>query len=744
MTEVQASTKQALQKLNEQLTCAVCLEPYTDPKLLQCFHVFCENCLKPRVAHDNPQGQVVECPNCRQLTSLPQNGVPGLQGAVVLHHLLHARDILKRGSAPSETKCDKCGKREPSCFCQTCGFVCEVCEQVHTEWKELFSHKIISLKSLTEDSSNVVLPVKKPLQCSNHPGSELDLYCETCEVMICRDCILKVHHDHQYDVLEDAFPKHKDEIVAALQPVEQQLASVDKALEGLDTRCGQITDQRQTIETDIKRRFHQLHKALAARQEELTTQLDEMAQQKLKSLATQRDELELAATRLKTCLDCMQDGLKNGSQGEILTIEKPFVQQIKKVTAKLAPKALAPCELADLRFTSSQNQTLQAYQQFGAIASQQVCPATCHAEGSGVLVAAVGEISKATVNIVDQNGKEYKLPAELSCELVSSDGSSRVNGGVERVKENKYEISYRPQRGGRHLLHIRVDEKEIAKSPFSVAVITNIPTVIKGLQHPSLLTTNDQGQIIVAEYSGHCVSLLSNEGKKIRSFGCHGSGPGELDGPYGVVLTSRGEYLVCDYNNSRLQLFSAEGEALKCIGTRGSGPLQFCGPLCSGVHPHSNNVYVTDNGNSRVQILAPDFTFLAAFGSVGSGKGQFDNVCGVGFDSTGNVYITERGNHRVQVFTAVGEYIRQFGKEGNREGELSEPVGIAIDSSGVVYVSEWDNHRISLFTQDGHFLRWLGTQGEGMGQFSYPSGVTVSNEGRLYVCDQYNGRIQLF
>ena len=243
MAELPSSTQQALQKLEDQLTCAVCLEPYTDPKLLQCFHVFCENCLK-HLVRQTPQGQVVECPTCRHPTSLPQNGVPGLQGAFLMHHLFDIQDTLKKVRTPAKTQCNKCKKRESSCYCRTCGFICERCKDIHPEWEEFSSHEIISLDQLMGDVTNLVPPVKTVLQCSKHTDKQLDLFCETCEEMICRDCIVRVHRNHQYDLATDAFPKHKDVIVASLQPVEQQLASVNKALEGLDTECGQITHQR--------------------------------------------------------------------------------------------------------------------------------------------------------------------------------------------------------------------------------------------------------------------------------------------------------------------------------------------------------------------------------------------------------------------------------------------------------------------------------------------------------------------
>ena len=321
MAELPSSAQKALQKLKEQLTCPVCLEHYTNPKLLECFHVFCENCIKP-LARQTPHGQVVECPNCRQPTSLPKNGVPG---AFLIHHLFDIHDTLEKVSAPVKTQCQKCKKRESSCYCRTCKFICEKCKDFHSEWEEFATHEIISLEQLTSNVMNHVSPAKKVLQCPSHPEKQVDLFCETCEEMICRDCIVRVHRDHQYDLVRAAFPKHKDEIVASLQPVEQQLASVNKALDGMDTLCGTIMDQRQALKTQVKSNMHQIHQALEAREEELIVQIDQMADQKLKNAAAQQDQMELVATRLKSCRDFVRESLKTGSPGEILNIKKGVV-----------------------------------------------------------------------------------------------------------------------------------------------------------------------------------------------------------------------------------------------------------------------------------------------------------------------------------------------------------------------------------------------------------------------------------
>ena len=36
----------ALKELDEQLTCSVCLDQYTNPKTLQCHHSFCLTCIE--------------------------------------------------------------------------------------------------------------------------------------------------------------------------------------------------------------------------------------------------------------------------------------------------------------------------------------------------------------------------------------------------------------------------------------------------------------------------------------------------------------------------------------------------------------------------------------------------------------------------------------------------------------------------------------------------------------------------
>ena len=739
------SVAKVLKKLADQLECSICLDSFTDPKLLQCFHVFCKDCLEPLVLRDQ-HGLSLRCPNCRRSTLLPANGVSGLQPAFLVHHLFEIQDTLqkiKQGQEGQKTLCEKCKKkREANGFCRDCGkFVCEACIDVHMNWDEYSTHKVISLEQLKSDATEMVIPTKKTLYCSKHPGKELDLFCETDKELICRDCIVRTHCDHQYDLVNEAFPKHRDAIASHLEPVKQQLNTVNKAIHDLGTTQDQIMDQRAAIEIDVQRKMRQLHEALEVRETELIGQLDQMMQQKLKSLSIQRDELELVQTRLNSCLEFVSDSLKTGSKGEILAMEKPVVQQVKEMCAEFDPRKLPPCKQADMALTAS-SELLPACQQFGQVS--RVCPEKCYATGKGLELATVGEQSTVTVHAIDAQGSKFAKPLPLiSCELVPSSGE-RMKCEVKPSKSSEYQVDYRPTRRGRHQLHIKVSDQHIRGSPFAVVALGKLeaPTrTITGLNKPCGVAVDTSGQIVIAETGGHCISTYSS-GKKIRSFGQYGSAPGQFQGPCGVAVDRAGNILVVDGFNHRIQKFTADGNFIASVGSYGHKPLQFSNPLGIGISL-CENVYICDRNNYRVQILNPDMTFCTSFGSEGSGDGQFKFPWDVTFDRRGNVYVADSANHCIQVFTEDGQFLRKFGKEGRGEGKLNFPASVAIDSDDVVYVAEKNNHLISLFSSEGHFLRSFGTWGTGPGQFNQPHGIAIDKDGLVCVCDRNNDRLQI-
>ena len=738
------AAEKALHKIQEQVTCGICLEPYTQPKLLKCFHVFCEKCLQSLVRGGR---QSVTCPHCRQETPLAVGGVSALQGAFYIHYLFDIQDALQKVSSSDQPMCNKCKKREAVGFCRTCGFVCQRCVEIHQEWDDLSTHDIIDLETLTGDVTTLVPPLKKTLFCSKHPAKEADLYCDKCDELICRDCIVRVHRDHQYDLVPESFAKHEREMVSSVKPVEEQIAALTRAVELVDAECAAVVEQKTAVVAEIRTTITHARQALEERERELVGVAEQLAQQKVKTLTAQRDQLELQIAQRRSCQDFVEESRRTCSQGEILRMKSPLVKQTEELTGSFKPETLALAEQADLEFLHSLHELKKTCQQFGKVYCHPVYPEKCRASGEGMKVAMRGQAVSLCVEALDREGEAYLRPVDsLRCELVSSDGSSRVRGSVKRRDGNRYDITYQPRLIGRHQLHILIEERPILNSPFTVTILPNLTApanIIGDLNRPWGIAVREGGEVVVAEWGGYYVSMISANGEK-KSFGSSGSAHGQFNGPAGVAIGAGGNILVVDFSNCRIQQFSSTGKHLKTVGTRGSGPLQFQNPLGIAVHPHTHKVYVAEYGNHRIQVLNSDLTYSSSFGSEGSNNGEFIQPLDISTDSAGNVYVADRDNHRIQVFTVGGEYMRQLGKKGKGEGELDYPVSVAVDSHNLVYVGEYGNNRVSIISTDGEFIKSFGSKGNGCGQFKAPYGIVLDRNGTVHVCDTDNNRIQIF
>ena len=703
--------EKVLEKLEDQLNCSICLDTYTDPKLLQCFHVYCRQCLVPLVDRDQ-QGQLgLTCPICRQVTPIPGRGVAGLQSAFHINRFLEIKESFQNPAATPEVA-------EPT----------------------------------------DVNPVNEKVgHCLVHEGKELELYCETCGELICTRCALKggKHQTHHYEELKQAFEKYKAEITSLLGPMEKEVTVITKALAQLDARCGEISDQRTATAVNIHTTFRRLREVLDVRETELIGQLDLETQVKLKSLAAQRDQIETTLAQLHSCLHFMRESLRTGNEGDVLMMKATTLTQTKELTTPFPSDILEPNAKADMRFSASTDMPVVCRKYGQVFSPGSPDPSRCHITGEGAeFTVQVGERSTAILQAINFEGKpcEELVMKSLECEILSEMADTRTSCSVasERRGQGQYKISYQPTVKGKHQLHIKVQGQHIKGSPFRVPVkspVEKLGTPIRsigGVSEPRGVAINQKGEVVVAQYYGHCVSVFSPSGEKIRSFGTQGSGPGQFACPRDVAIDSDGGIVVADGNNHCIQRFTSEGQYSASVGTKGSGRLQFNTPNGIAFNARSNKVYVADTANCRVQILNSDLTFSSTFGTKGSGKGQFDYPWDTACDSTGKVYVADTFNHRIQVFTANGKFLRMFGRHGQGRGELDLSAGVAIDASNMVYVSEGDNHRVSIFTSEGRFVMSFGGKGEGPGEFVSPGGLAVDDSGVVYVCDCVNNRVQIF
>ena len=198
-------------------------------------------------------------------------------------------------------------------------------------------------------------PCPKPKAIQQHlfrntRPSQLELFCESCEEVICLHCIIRQHKDHQYDLVAGVFTRHKEIIVASIVSLRKHQEVIGQALLAFDVREQDISQQDRTVEHNIKESICQLIEVLQQRESALLSDLHQITEHKLKALSVQRERVEMILMQVDTCLAFAEESLADGNEGEILATKKAFLKQAEVIINDIGQETLNPIERADTCF----------------------------------------------------------------------------------------------------------------------------------------------------------------------------------------------------------------------------------------------------------------------------------------------------------------------------------------------------------------------------------------------------------
>ena len=277
-------------KLEERLTCPVCLDHYTNPKILPCHHSFCQQCLERLPLDKKNETYYLSCPTCRHRTEVPpEKGVGALPVA------FHINDL-----------------------------------------KEMYS--------LTKKT--VDLSVSQEATCSDH-GKPLELFCETCGTVICVTCQVRIHKHHEYDLISDSYTKHCQKLRECLSPVEKKKKALKKVLSALAEREGEIRERGEGVLEEIHEMVEEMIAVLRESEKKLTEQAKRVTDDKLKVLSEQMKSAEMSLSLLEDVEDYVGQSLKTGSPQQVLRSKEQMMERMSEVTARINVEELHPKEKGD-------------------------------------------------------------------------------------------------------------------------------------------------------------------------------------------------------------------------------------------------------------------------------------------------------------------------------------------------------------------------------------------------------------
>lgn len=309
------------------------------------------------------------------------------------------------------------------------------------------------------------------------------------------------------------------------------------------------------------------------------------------------------------------------------------------------------------------------------------------------------------------------------------------------------------------------------------------------LSHPAGVSGDAQGNLYIANRSGHRVRKVSPNGvittlAGVTFAGFIGDGgaatAAALYFPVGVNSDSNGNVFIADSYNHRIRKVSPDGiittvaGSNSTLGFSGDGGMATAARLNSPLGVSSDtqgNLFIADAGNYRVRKVSPDgiITTVAGNGTAGfSGDGgaataaKINLPSGVSSDTQGNLYIADTQNNRIRkvspdgiITTVAGNGTIGFSGDGGQAtlARLYSPVAINNDFQGNLFITDYGNNRIRKVSPDGIITTVAGNgttgfSGDGglatAARLSSPYSASSDTQGNVFIADTFNNRIRKF
>ena len=351
-----------INQIEENLRCTVCKERLNDPRTLPCCHSFCKVCLegvvktcRDKASRDRPIREI-PCPHCRTTFVLePDKQVANMPRNHFICNMVQAMAVLDRGIG---VPCShNCSQSYSVARCVTCEkFLCRPCLTIHNSYPGHNGHSVLTMEELSKPENRK--KIKDKMYCDEHSGMILKIYCETCDQLICRDCMVFKHvkPDHSCVLVKDVANNYKELLDSNNKAMEDALAEGNAFLQQLACE----TDRVDREATDIKDKILERKASLTRKVGELLDQKADPLMKKVEKihkdergkLERQTKETELYVENIKTSVQLSKKLVDQGTEEEIISSQKIMLDNAKNILTKREEYFKVPVSVPKLNYTA--------------------------------------------------------------------------------------------------------------------------------------------------------------------------------------------------------------------------------------------------------------------------------------------------------------------------------------------------------------------------------------------------------
>ncbi|XP_019622863.1 PREDICTED: tripartite motif-containing protein 2-like [Branchiostoma belcheri] len=571
----------SLEFIQEELSCGICHELLTRPKVVPCAgkHSFCQHCLERWASTQQP----FRCPTCRQPSHLPAAGVSCLPD---------------------------CDRR-----------IVNLCDQLR--------------------SQGVSEAFELDFRCGLHDYEEFRVFCKQCQVPVCEACLEGPHDGHPTTTLKKASQERTPAVQALVNQGRAILEKYGKVVQGFRATEELLSKQKQDTETNISAAFDRIIQKLVKAKEGLLSQVDDIHKRNVDAIQDQLSGVLAEVSELsKVCENADEDITLGGNN--LLQHEALLTSMVGKYRDKQAPTPKQP-QVAVFNPTDDNVDTTSIvgyiFSQSFSIPSFAIPePPASHDEEvfdrnhgdlrqvpsrsvtfggkgaeegkfdrpRGVAVSDEGVIFVA--DYINARVQGFTMEGEFVSAFltVTSDGRKVFPYDVAIDREgNLWVVGHTESQSDYYAVQLSREQasSDLWQFEGELQVFTPEGVLLRtvgrqqGMEYPQYTSVDLQGNILVSDFKDHYVYKYNQSEQLLVKFGGEGQSDGQLKNPCGLCSDGSGNnIIVADSGNSRVEIFDGNGAFLGHVATGMAKP-------CAVAMATQGQLIVTDSEDHTVTVI---------------------------------------------------------------------------------------------------------------------------------------------
>ncbi|ESO01060.1 hypothetical protein HELRODRAFT_175087 [Helobdella robusta] len=719
-------------------TCSICMDQFTNPKVLPCHHTFCLVCLKNCYESVNKTRLIAvsnfPCPTCRKTCYVSPQGLEALPTDFRIAQILDLMSAIEsslQSQQKSKTKqnfdfgnCSICRfqrrERHSEGFCLQCEKAfCSQCLSHHGKTKIFQDHVVLNDKQF--GSSDSGSQNKDPEKCGEH-DADYKYFCEDCSTLLCTVCCLfSEHNSHSIKEKSSAVSLYTTQLAAMESDLKSKLAKTQPMKEQYDEMKKVQMKNYEECESDIK----------AAAKQAVAT-IEKMETQLLMNLINNHDnsmhELSEVSSKLNANFEMCQKNIELVSQLKSQPGSRDFFvdfNQIKQ-SVSLMPSMdnIKPAIQPDtFKFVLNLNVSLGTL-----VKNKKVAESTATASSSS-----------------NQSTKEHSVRDQ---QIMRKESFNNKENKSENLRFKRFDPLPKPAKISK--LQVSTSTLNIDQPP---------PNLNSTLDRKDSLTVPKQEapDKIIKTLSRRLSGRLSRTALQTtiatspsrKKLHWVAEGFSQCRDCCFMKLADQWLVVACDYKATnaadRIKAFDLKGNLHHAINTR-----QVVEPWSIIFQSSGNSIIVTDHASRAIKRIQLDESGKCSRVLTMS-QSYLDRPTGISMTRCGDYVVTDSGNrpHRLAVYFQTSNYVErklEFGNRGKGDSEVGLSNYVVVDHRDRVIVSDIEERHVKVFSaEDGsQILKFSCSCSFDGTKEMEPQGVAVDDANNIFVADQAMRGIAMF